>query len=180
MVSRFTDAVIWKSRALLLLLFIFCMTELILLLADTLSSKVLTLSKPFCLFSLWCHVTKFLLILKRALGIDSFNSSKTVKLHRSTESICHRTETTEDYVLPLGAACAGYVQSVWLFFSKLIVSEDQDAEIRKACMQNIFLMNEKSLTRSFINGCLKCICKVKLPRNLGGEDWFACAGDSRH
>jgi len=31
-----------------------------------------------------------------------------MKLHRSTESICHRTETTEDYVLPLGAATAGY------------------------------------------------------------------------
>ena len=40
MVSRFTDAVILKSRALLLFLFIFCMTELISLVADTLSSKI--------------------------------------------------------------------------------------------------------------------------------------------
>ena len=100
-----------------------------------------------------------------------------MKPHRSTESICHRTETTEDYVLPLARAT---VLSVCLFFSKLIVSKDKDAEIRKACVQNIFLMNENSLTRNFINGCLKCICKVKLPRNLGGEDWFACAGDSWH
>ena len=35
MVRRFTDAVIWKSRALLFFLFIFCTTEVILLLSDT-------------------------------------------------------------------------------------------------------------------------------------------------